>query len=158
MRRMGFAWRITEAADAVRLCDTYCFSTATVVTQTRLIVTLCVNGQSVSKITLYVIWWGDWKMVDWKEFGRGQRSIIPVLSWNLWGRTEEEKETFWEWTGIAVDSRTRFPPCAYEARAFPLPQHFRQCYCNKSFSGFQFLRVLNYVVLLVFKCNLQISA
>jgi UDP-N-acetylmuramoylalanine-D-glutamate ligase len=55
MRRLRFACRMTKAADPVRLCNTYCFSTATVVTRTRLIVTLCVNWQSVSQITLYNI-------------------------------------------------------------------------------------------------------
>jgi hypothetical protein len=35
-------------------------------------------------------------MVDWKGFGRGQRGIISVLSWNFSGRTEEESETFRE--------------------------------------------------------------
>ena len=110
MRRMRFACRMTKAVDPVRLCNTYCFSTATVVTRTRLIVTSCVHWQLVSKISLYnIIWWGDWKIVDWKGFGTGQYGIIPVLSWNLSGRTEEENETFRERTSIAVDNRTRFP-------------------------------------------------
>jgi hypothetical protein len=139
MRRMRFACWITKAPDVLWVCYTYCCSTATVVTRTHLNVTLYVHWQSVSKVTLYnVIQWGDCKMVDWKGFRRGRLGIIPVLSWNLSGRTEEGNETFRERTGIAVGSRRRLPPCTYEAGAFPLPQHIGHCYCNKCFSGSSF--------------------
>ena len=39
IRRMPFACSITKATDTIRLRNTYCFSTATVVTRTRLSVT-----------------------------------------------------------------------------------------------------------------------
>ena len=36
IRRMHFVYRITKASDTLKLCNTYCFSTPTVVKRTRL--------------------------------------------------------------------------------------------------------------------------
>jgi len=43
IRLMCFACRITKATDTLRICNTYCFSTATMVELTRFIVTLYVH-------------------------------------------------------------------------------------------------------------------
>jgi hypothetical protein len=41
--RMRFACWITKATDTLRICNTYCFFTATMVTRTRLNITLYVH-------------------------------------------------------------------------------------------------------------------
>jgi hypothetical protein len=43
VRRMRIARCIPKATNTHRICNTYCFSTATVVARTRLNVTLCVH-------------------------------------------------------------------------------------------------------------------
>jgi hypothetical protein len=48
IRRMCFACWITKATNTLRICSSYCFSTATVVMGTWLIVTLCVHCVSCS--------------------------------------------------------------------------------------------------------------
>ena len=47
VRRMRFAYWITKAINTLRICNTYCFSTSTVVLRTRLSVTLYVSCLSV---------------------------------------------------------------------------------------------------------------
>ena len=42
-RRMRIACWITKATDTIRMCNTYCFSTATLVARSRLSVTLYVH-------------------------------------------------------------------------------------------------------------------
>jgi hypothetical protein len=48
IQRMRFACWITKATDTLRIYNNYCFSTATMVTRTRLSVTLCVHCMSCS--------------------------------------------------------------------------------------------------------------
>jgi hypothetical protein len=50
IRRMRIACCITTATDTLRICNTYCFSTATMVTRTRLNVTSYAHYPSVRNV------------------------------------------------------------------------------------------------------------
>jgi hypothetical protein len=51
IRRMRFAFLITKATDTLRICNTYCFRTATIGMRTRHNVTLCVHCPSCCSFT-----------------------------------------------------------------------------------------------------------
>jgi hypothetical protein len=54
IRRMRFGCWITKATDTLRICDSYCVSTATVVTRTRLNNKLHVHCLCCSVLSLIV--------------------------------------------------------------------------------------------------------
>ena len=56
--------RTHSRAHTQRTCNTYCFSTATMVSRTRLSVTLYVHHLSCSKITETVLNWVNWSILN----------------------------------------------------------------------------------------------